>query len=311
MITFSIIEDPKEAKRLWELFSPHERIDDDWEFRNAWTEDYNFPFHFIVGYDEEKPIGLLPLQYNTLKGLGPKLLQMSIPYLEFFAGVDTDDNDVWVLPGYEQYKRDFFRQIKMPAVLGSLKEPYEIDGTKAEYYLDRFELDLVKNPDIDTYLQQAFDGKGRRRLKGRMKKLLNTYSVTIKNGDKHDLELLFEFSIKRFGEQSSFNRPDRQAIFQKLMDRCQTDLLVFELDGEIKAVTFGLIYNNIYTMLNLGYDNTIRDILKSLVYLRIERAQERGFKLLDVGKNDNGWKSSFHFTKIPQYKLMLNLPEQG
>ena len=311
MITFSIIEDPTEAKRLWGLFSPYEKIDHDWEFRNAWTEDYNFPFHFIVGYEGTSPIGLLPLQYNTLKGLGPKLLQMNIPYLEFFAGIDTDDNDVWTLPGYEQYKNDFFRQVKMPAVLTSLKEPYEIDGEKAEYYLDRFELDLVKNPDINTYLQQAFDGKGRSRLKGRVRKIQQTYEVTIKQGKESDLETLFNFSINRFGERSSFNMPDRQAIYRKLMERCKTDLLVFDLNGETKAVSFGLIYNNIYTTVNLGYDNTIRDLLKVLVYLRIERAQEKGYKVFDVGQNDNGWKSHFHFTKIPQYKLILNMPEQS
>lgn len=306
MITFTIIEDATEAKKLWESFSPHERIDHDWEFRNAWTEAYDFPFHFIVGYEEGEPIGLLPLQYNTIKGLGPKLLNMTVPYLEFFAGIDTDDNDVWVLPGYEQYKNDFFRQIKMPAVLTSLKEPYEIDEGKAEYYLDRFELDLVKYPDINTYLLQAFDGKGRSRLKGRVKKLLKNYKVTIRKGETHDLESLFAFSIKRFGELSSFNMPDRQAIYQRLMDRCKTELLVFDLNGETKAVSFGLLYNNNYTTLNLGYDTTIRDLLKVLVYMRIERAQERGYKFLDVGQSDNGWKSHFHFTKIPQYKLVLN-----
>lgn len=308
MIHFCIIEDPVEAKKMWDSFSPHEKIDHEWEFRFTWSEPYNFPFHFIVGYDGEKPIGLLPLQYNTLKGLGPKLLQMQTPYLEFFAGVDTDDNDVWTLPEYEQFKVDFLRQIKKPAILTSLKEPYAFDGNTSEFYLDRFELDLIKNPDMPTYLQQAFDGKGRSRLKGRVKKLLKMYELGIRKGTEKDLEMLFDFSIQRFGERSSFTMPDRRAIYQNLLKRCPTDLLVFTLNGEPKAVSFGLTFNNTYTTLNLGYDNTIRDILKVLVYIRIERAQEQGYKLFDVGQKDNGWKSHFHFTKIPQYKLVLNMP---
>lgn len=311
MITFQIIEDPVEAKNMWELFSPHKRIDHEWEFRDAWTQDYDFPFHFIVGYDDDKPIGLLPLQLNTLKGLGPKLLNMQTPYLEFFAGIDTDENDVWILPEYKQYKNDFFRQVKKPAVLTSLTQAYEFDGQKAEYYLDRFELDLIKNPDINTYLQQAFDGKGRSRLKGRVKKMEKNYAVEIKQGEASDLELLFAFSTNRFGERSSFTMPDRQAIYKRLMDRCKIDLLVFELNGEKKAVSFGLIYKNIYTTVNLGYDTTIRDLLKVLVYWRIERAQEQGYEIFDVGQSDNGWKSHFHFTKIPQYKLTLNMPERS
>jgi hypothetical protein len=138
-VNFRVITDAEEAKKIWEIFSPKKRIDDDWEFRNTWTEKLDFPFHFIVGYDEDKPIGVLPLQLNTLKGLGPKLLQMNIPYLEFFAGIDTDDNDVWVLPGYEEYKKDFFKQIKDPTVLTSLKNQYSIDDNEATFYLDRFE----------------------------------------------------------------------------------------------------------------------------------------------------------------------------
>lgn len=307
MITFKIIEDPTEAKRLWELFSPHKRIDDEWEFRNTWTEDYNFPFHFIVGYDGEKPVGLLPLQYNTLKGLGPKLLNVTVPYLEFFAGIDTDDNDVWVLPGYEKYKVDFFRQITRPAILSPLKEQYTIDTVEAAHYIDRFELSLEKNPDMDTYLQQSFDAKGRSRLKGRVKKLCKTYNVTTRVGTEQDLDVFFNFNISHFGNQSSFNMADRQSVYRTLFKKFQTDIVVVELDGQIKAVTFGLLYKDIYTAVNLGYDDSIRDLFKVLVYMRIERAQELGYKLYDVGKGDNGWKSHFHFTKIPQYQLILNM----
>lgn len=306
MIRFSIIENQDEAKQLWERFSPHKTIDDDWEFRSTWIENLNFPFHFIVGFDGDKVIGLLPLQLNTGKGLGPKLLDMHEAYLEFFAGIDTDDNDVFLVPGYEQYKNDFFKQITTPAVLTSLKEPYEINDTKAEYYLDRFELDMTQFSDFENFMQKNFDGVSRQRLINRTNKLKRDYHVEIKEASENELSLLFQFSIDRFGERSSFTMPQRREVFTALAKRFPVDLFTITLNGEPKAISFSFVYNGSYTTLNIGYDYAIRDISKLLVVTQLKRAMEKGCSRFDAGQGDNGWKSHFNLKKIPQYKLVLN-----
>lgn len=305
-LTFHIISDETDAKALWDQFSPAKTIDDDWKFRDTWTESYAFPFHFIVGYDGDKAIGLLPLQQNTLKGLGPKLTKMDEPYLEFFGGIDTDDNDVLVLPGYEEYKPEFLKQIKTPAFLSSLKNEYRIEGGETEFYIDRFELDLTKFPTFDDFMQANLDGVSRQRLINRTNKIQRNYKVEVIDAKHEELDLLFDFSIKRFGDRSSFNRPDRRAIFKHLLERFEVDLFKITLDGKPAAMSFAFLYKGSYITLNIGYDYDIRDISKLLVVTQIQRAIEKGCTRFDAGQGENGWKSHFNFTRIPQYKLILN-----
>lgn len=308
-VKFEVITQEDKAKEIWDLFSPKKRIDDDWNFRNTWTEKLDFPFHFIVGYEGDKPIGLLPLQLNTLKGLGPKLLQMNIPYLEFFAGIDTDDNDVWVLPGYEEYKEDFIKQITQPAVLTSLKNQYKFENVEATHYLDRFELDLTPYTSFDDFLKTKLDGVSRQRLINRTNKIHRNYTVEVSDGSADDLQQMFQFSIDRFGERSSFNMQQRRDVFKALYERFDVDLFVIKLNGEPKAISFAFMYNGSYITLNIGYDYDVRDISKLLVVTQLSRAIEKGCTRFDAGQGDNGWKSHFNLEKVSQYKLTLNVPD--
>lgn len=307
-LTFKVVSDPQEANSLWEKFSPHLSIDDEWEFRNTFTSDLDLPFYFLVGFDGDKAIGLLPLQLNTLKGLSPKLLAMDQPYLEFFSGIDTDDNRIFLLPGYEDRVPEFLAQLDKPTILSSLKESYSLNDASSTHYLDRYELDLTQFKDFDDFLQQNFDGISRQRLINRLNKINKTYAVEIKNAQPEDVELLFKFSITRFGERSSFNMPQRQRIYRDLLKKFPIDLFTINLNGEPKAISFCIMHNDTYITLNIGYDYDIRDISKLLVVTQIQRAMEKGFKRFDAGQGDNGWKEHFHLMKIPQYKLSLNLP---
>lgn len=302
-IDFKIISDIHEAKAVWEELSPHKTIDDEWEFRQILNTDLNVPLHFMVGYDGEQPVGLLALQKNDRQGLSPKLLSMNSPYLEFFAGIDTDDNGIMIKPGYESAIPEFLKQITEPAILTSIKDQY--DG--AEHYIDRFTLDLTQFSDFEDFLQKNLDGKSRQRLINRLNKIEKTYAVEIKKGTAEDLPTLFQFSIDRFGEKSSFNMPQRQAIYKKLLERFNVDLFVITLDDKPAAISFGIIYNGTYTTVNVGYDYNVRDISKYLVVNQLKRAMELGCTTFDAGQGDNGWKEHFHLRKIPQYKLQLNI----
>jgi len=250
---------------------------------------------------------LMPLQQNTGKGLGATYLQMQTPFLEFFGGIDIDDTQIWVVPGYEDTIKDFLKQIKTPAILSYLKDPYEVSSIKAEPYIDRFELDLKKFENIQDFMQKNLDGKSRQRLINRINKIKKNYEVDIKECTASELPLLYKLSIQRFGERSSFNLPQRQHVLEAFLKRFNVDLFAIELDGKIAAMSYGIIFNNTYTTMTIGYDITIRDLSKYLIITQLERAMEKGCTLFDAGKGDNGWKSHFNFQKIPQYKLLLNI----
>lgn len=105
---FDIVIDIDKAKNIWDLLSPKQKIDDEWDFRYVFYKDLNIPIHFIVGYVNNTPVGLLPLQQNTLKGLMPPYYPKDgKEFLEFFGGDDTDDNDIFINSTYESEKLKF------------------------------------------------------------------------------------------------------------------------------------------------------------------------------------------------------------
>lgn len=303
---FTVVQNPDEARKLWEAFSPHETIDDEWDFRDLWTKELELPFYFITGYDGTEAVGLLPLQLNTHKGLGPKLLQREDHYLEFFGGVDTDNNRVLLKPGYEHCVPDFLHQINQAAVLTDLAEAYCFNGQQAVRQTDKYELDLTGITSFDAYLDRYFQGKNKGKLKNKIRYMYKTNDITIKNGDESELELLFAFSKEKHGENSSFHMEYRQRVYRNLLQRYKADLITILVGGKTKAVAYCIPYKNTYLLLNVGYDHELRDIGKLLVQAQIERAIQLGCIVYDAGKGDNGWKERFHFSKRPQYKLVLN-----
>jgi len=307
-LTFKVISDPIAAKSLWEQFSPHLTVDDEWDFRNIWIESLDFPLYFIVGFDQDKPIGLLPLQLDKGMGIGPKVLGLTDEFLEFFGGVDTDNNKVYVLPGYEDTISSFLQEIKKPSILAPLETPYAVKDNVAKQYIDRYELDLTQFSNFEALLQKQFDGKSRQRLINRLNKLQKDYSIEIRDGSVEDLPILFQLSIDRFGENSSFNMEYRRQVFIKIAQTIPSDIFTILVNGTPKAVSHSMVYKGVYNTLNIGYDYSIRDISKLLVVSQLKRAIERECILFDAGKGDNGWKEHFHLKKIPQYKLSLNLP---
>ena len=305
-IEFKIIEDPVEAKEIWEIFSEHKVIDDEWDFRNIWTQELELPFHFIVGYEGDKPIGLLALQRNTIVGLGPSLLGMDKPYLEFFGGVDTDDNRVFLLPGYEDRVEDFLNQIKEPAILTSLRD-HVVGNHEAEFYLNRFEVNIEGIKDYKEYVDKNFEGKTRRNILRELKgKGVRDLSIEVKDGKEEDLELLFKFSIDRFGDKSSFHMEQRRNVYRNLMKKFDVDLFLILLNGEVKAVVYAIVYKNTYVGVNTGYDYLVPNLGKLVFTASLERALKRGCTVYDVGQGSK-WKEQLHIPMIPQYKLSLNL----
>lgn len=305
-LIFRVISDPAECKKFWEEFSPNRALDDSWDFRMTWIKNLNFKLHFIAGFDGETIVGLLPLQENTNSGISKKVLNTDKPFLEFFGGVDTDSNVIFLKFGYKEAEREFLNQVKDYAVLSDLAEPLNFKGSQAEHYNDKFTLDLTQFQSFDDFLANNFDGKSRQRLKNRINKLYKEFSVEIEQGTTVDLEKMFDFSIKRFGENSSFNMPYRREVFKNLLENFETDFFVLKLNGEVKAASFAIKHNETYTSINNGYDLEVRDLAKILAATQIKRAIEMGFKIYDGGKGENGWKEHFYLTKIPQYKLELN-----
>lgn len=303
-LVFKTIQDTTEAQEVWEELSPKKVIDDEWEFRFAFVKDLPFSLHFIVGMDEGKAIGLLPLQTIHNYGLKPPYA-IEGKFLEFFGGDDTDNNIIFLKPGYEAYRSQFLAHIDRPAVLAPLSPTFEKEAGASVYeYL--YKLDLTGFTNYEDYLEARWEGESKRTIKKQMRRLYKNHSIEVMYNNTEALEKLFSMNLERFGETSSFRFPYRQQIFRHLRTLFDVQIISVLVDGSIEAVSYGIIYNDTYIGMNAGVNNAIRDLGKLLVFLQMDRALSFGVKTYDGGKGSGEWKEEFKFQKIPQYTLPLS-----
>jgi CelD/BcsL family acetyltransferase involved in cellulose biosynthesis len=303
---FEVISDINQARRLWEEFSPHSEIDDEWEFRHTFMKYLDFPLRFVVASESGQPVGLLPLQFNTGKGPTPQSFAHQSDFLEFFGGDDTDNNRVWAKTGHEAAVAALLEQIREPAVLAPLAGPCEVRGKAAEVYTHKYTSDLSGMTGFADFLARHLDGKSRGKLAQKIARVERDAEVTIEDVGPEGLDGLFEYNQSRFGAASSFGWDYRKQVFRDLMSLYDHDVFRIMIDGEVKAVSFALIFKGWYLGMNIGYDYDVRDLGKFAAATQIERAIARGCTTYDSGKGDGGWKEQFHLSAHPQYMLALN-----
>lgn len=308
-LQFNVVSDIKQARELWNTLSPRKTIDDEWDFRYQFYKYLPFKLHFIAGYHGTEPVGLLPLQFNTGEGLAPPYGD-GTHFLEFFGGDDTDDNKVFLKPGYEHMESDFFDQIDRKAFLAPLQHQYIYNRRESEVYEAKYLLPLEGFTSCEDYLEKRWSGESRRKLRQQMRRIYRNHEVKTVNNAFQDIDFLAEMNKNRFGETSSFNHEYRKDIFRDLTHNYQTQTITLFVDGKKMGISYGLVYKNTYIGMNAGVDSSVRDLGKLLVLLQIKRSIELGCTMYDGGKGSGQWKTEFKFESAPQYILRMNTEEE-
>ena len=302
-LTFKIISDLEKAKEYWNLLSPHKFIDDEWDFRYAFFKRLSYELHFIVAFDSEKPIALLPLQENNLLGLMPPYYpEDDQPFLEFFGGDDTDDNNIL---GDNSLFRELTSQVKERAYLAPLDPIFE-NFPNASWYENKYFVDITGYKSYEDFLVDKWGNSSRKKILQQIRKIEREHKIEIIYDNVDDIELLAEFNIERFGERSSFSYKYRKEIFKDLAKFYPVIMITMIIDGKKSAVSFGLHYKDAYVGMNAGVSSEIPDLPKMLTLYQMGRAIELGCRIYDAGKGDSGWKENFKFEKIPQFKIILD-----
>lgn len=292
MIIYKIISDVNEAEKLWNLFSPNEEFYDDWIARSTYNKLSDSPIHFIVGYENEKPVLLLPLQWN----------EAELSY-EIFGGRFFSLNRIFAKKNYEKYFRDLFNEVKKPLFLRWLINP--IDGIATNPDDGMFVLYRENMVNIEDYFNKYWKGEKKKKIK-KFVRQLNERGLIKHSNRKEDFEKLVEFNIKRFGEKSLFYRDSlRTEYFRKLIDLMNVQITSFELNGEIIAVGYKIIYNNKILGINTGINPEISNIGKYLYIDTIKTMIENNYDLYNALEGDYGWKDIYGFSLLPQYCLNL------
>jgi hypothetical protein len=294
-VKFKIISDLTTAQYWWSFFSTDQSIFDTWEFRYCFYKYFNYELYFYVGYLQDEPIGLLPLQFNSEKG-----------YLEFFGGSAQENNRVFIKPGFEQYQAEFYNQIDQKAVLQYIsgEDNFTKSFTLLEY---KYILSLKDLKDGMDYVEKHFEGKKRREILRRYKKM-SELPVEIVINNFSDIELLLQWNIQHFKEESIFNWDYRKEILRDTMNcSFMKNVLTFLINGEKQGVSLVYMYRGCY----VGYNSAMNpaapaDLSTYMKIKKIDQAIALGATVYDALAADCGWKEQWGFSKIPQYKFEKN-----
>ncbi len=295
MITIRCIKNFDEAEELWRRLSPNASLFDAWELRYCSYKHTNDELFFYTAFDGDEPVALLPLQLTTAKG-----------YLEFFGGVMMEDNRFFYTPGHEAVLSHLVAAIQQPARLCYMvgSDPFTTSLTPMED--GKYVLNLTEHPSTDEYIQHVFSGETKKKFIKRIRKVAETGDVTIARGHAPDLELLFEFNIKKFKNASIFNLPFRKDIYREMFTAFPSSLLTYSVGGQKQAVGFGVIYNHGFYSFNTSVNpGSLPDLSTYVRINKIDEAIALGATLYDAMADDLGWKRNWHLTMVPLYEIIL------
>jgi hypothetical protein len=301
-LKFRFVNKLEDAKNLWEFFSTKNTIDDEWDFRYAFCKYSKSPLYFLVGFDGNYPVGLLPLQLNFGNDLTSDKYGLKGKFLEFFGGDDTDSNQIYMSRGYEDQSLYFLNQLPFQSLLYPLAVPYFTANSQPIRFTDKYTTHLI---DYESFLVTNFGKESRKTLLKQIRRLTKNYEIKIEKAEKSDLELLFQLNKQRFGDKSSLQTDAIKFSYYELLKLFENDLFSVKVNGTKKAISMALIYKNIYVGMSFSYDYSVRDLGKYVAITQIQRAIELGCSIYDAGKGDSGWKENFGLTKTPQYMLKI------
>jgi len=283
---FKICRNIGECKKLWNLFSPNERLFDVWDYRACFFDESEHEPYFIAGFGPSGTEGLIPLVFAR-----------SRRQYNYFGGWFTAERNML-------FAKD---KSKLPDFLGQCPEGTFIEGLdpkEASYYdfLDdeyTHYLDLSKhNHSFDAY----FSSLGKKRQKNLKYDLKSIPEHRIYYNRLEDFERLAELNIKRFEEDSKFNEKPVIGGISKLIRLADKngilDMISVEVGNKVEAVDVGAVFRGRYYSL-IGSSNyqKIPNIGKLMTVLDIKRAIEKKAGFIEFGATADHWKKMWEFDK--------------
>lgn len=292
-MTIRCVKDLAEAKLLWNQWSPNKYLNDLWDFRYCFYKYFNYELFFYLGFVEEEPIGLMPLQYNSDE-----------EYLEFFGDVYIEDNRVFIKSGYENLIPRFYNNLDREANLEDIIG--EDSFTKALPIADyKYILDLAGIENFEDYIDKFFTGKSKKNLRREMQ-IVEKNNIEIKLNQFEDMDLMIDMSIENFGKDSYFSHKYSGEIFHDLLKLpLKIYLLTFMISGKPEAVSLAILYKDTYVYITSSSNKKgVVNLGKYVNLVNIQKAIELGAKVFDAGLTDSNWKNRWGFTRISEYKFI-------
>ncbi|NQV91136.1 GNAT family N-acetyltransferase [Candidatus Woesearchaeota archaeon] len=298
-MNFRVEQNLTKCKLLWDNYTPNLLLWHDWDVISSFYDSKRYdPYFLILEDDSKKDIGLLPLWFNQEK-----------KSYRFFGEGYQENNVFWFDLNYFQ---EVFEKFPLPLTLHDLngkcveaitqKYPNLKDFFKQIDF--RYFIDCQKTSSLEIYLN-SFNKKHRKNLLYDLRNL-EKLNYTVNQGNLENFNEFVKFNVARFGEESDFNDPifagDVLNFFNVLDLKKLLYPITVLIDGKVEAVEFCAFHNNIFYVLNGGYNLTYRNLGKLLILETIKKGFELGAIQIDFLTGDaKCWKNLWNFESEAYY----------
>ncbi len=296
-----IITDLSECEQVWNTFSPHITIWDEWEVALSFFEESQIKLQFIQSEN-----GVLPLQKenSTFYLFGNDYTERTTFWfpIQNFANFYDALPDNTILLNMDE---DQIAQIK--TLFPQFESQIFADDTN-------YSLNLAKlEHNMSNYLAQ-FSSKHRKNLRYDLEKV-SAYKVC--ESDLSIYDTFIQFNIDRFGENSDFTSKDFAEKFKLFLTTLQKrgELIVLTLQDEnnkVVAIEICAKHKETFYVLNGGYTNTIKNIGKKMIFETIAYAISQKYRTIDFLAAPKGsWKELWNLEATQLYSVHKNLTPEN
>jgi len=292
---FIIETDIKKCEKLWNKYSTHSLI---WE---EWGVVFS-----LFSKSKEKPYfihndkGLLPLWYDT---------EEKTYY--FFGGSYPEDKTFWFDINYfDDFMSAFNGEIKLFYI--NKKVAHEIidnfpkykdnfHNDENHYFLNSKKLDHS----IENYLKM-YNKKHRKNFLNDMKKF-ESMTVEIRQSEMEYFNIFTKYNADKFGDESDFAEEEFSKIIKKFFTylsgkKMLTAVVIKNEEKKVIAIEYGTLFKDVYYVINGGYDHKIKNLGKYLMFEQIKYAMSTKASIIDFLSGSPGcWKELWKFECEPYY----------
>ncbi|MEX1052315.1 MAG: hypothetical protein WEC80_00530 [Patescibacteria group bacterium] len=290
-----------ECKLLWNKFSPNKSIFDDWDFRLAWHQGYNYIPYFYTLYNGDEPVGFLPLCFNSqnkrYEWWGTNWMEDCDIYVNDERIVDLL---FFIAPSPLHLNAVKVKYIDKIAKFGKIKE----DDKKNTKLINKFRT-------LDELLN-SFKKKCRYNLKSSCAYInsLNPRVIKTVGSENRLIDKLINMNISQFDtglpeDESDLALPARANTYRNMVANSgknyQAKFIEVYIQDTLAAIDFILIYKDIYYTIKGGNQlKKFNGIGNYIIYLEFEDALSLNMSTINSLQVDYGWKHRY-FDQEPLY----------
>jgi len=300
MFKISVCKDLEEAKRLWQRYWPKERLFDLWPVRACFQSQFNYSPYFLVARQNDRFCGMLALSWideEQCYGHFPGEVWQGKTWLEQNKILADDPETVSALLNHIP------ATAKIRYLAGS---PFlQCDSTVNLDEMGYLFIPQQYDYSFQQYLK-TFSGKSLKKINREINRLA-AGGLSYRYNCYADIEHMFRMNLDSFKEYSYFNDQRFFKSFEKLAAWLQANHLLrittVLIGGRMAAVDIGAVWNSTYTVLAGGTDADFPGIAKLINFHHLEWACQQRLAEVDFLCGDFNWKTRFHLTPRPLYKI--------